>query len=386
MFKKLTLRDWLIVGVIFFSLLSLLSCRHLPFIGEEQTSLEDVEITEEVATAPTNTLEAVLQRGALKCGVNENLKGFGMKLSTGNYEGFDIDFCKAVATSILGTPTVEYIPLNAAERFTALSDGTIDVLIRNTTWTATRDMKLGNSFVTTTFYDGQGILVYTDTMYTGLDLLIMQTLTQGTDTLMELSGSTICVVAGTTTSRNIEETFNNAGVPFKLLEFETNMPLRAAFGRGICNAISMDKSALLSFKATLTNPDELTLAGATLSKEPLGPVTRDNDSEFYDIVQWTVFGMIQAEELGVTSENIDRYIQQPFDPKIAKLLGVSYGGGEVLDVGLAVTPQFMQEVIRQVGNYGEVYDRHLTPLGLTRENSLNALWQDGGLIYSPPFK
>jgi len=386
MFKKLTLRDWLIFGVVFFSLLSLLSCRHLPFIGEEQTSLEDVEITEEVATAPTNTLEAVLQRGALKCGVNENLKGFGMKLSTGNYEGFDIDFCKAVATSILGTPTVEYIPLNAAERFTALSDGTIDVLIRNTTWTATRDMKLGNSFVTTTFYDGQGILVYTDTMYTGLDLLIMQTLTQGTDTLMELSGSTICVVAGTTTSRNIEETFNNAGVPFKLLEFETNMPLRAAFGRGICNAISMDKSALLSFKATLTNPDELTLAGATLSKEPLGPVTRDNDSEFYDIVQWTVFGMIQAEELGVTSENIDRYIQQPFDPKIAKLLGVSYGGGEVLDVGLAVTPQFMQEVIRQVGNYGEVYDRHLTPLGLTRENSLNALWQDGGLIYSPPFK
>ena len=386
MFKKLTLRDWLIFGVVFFSLLSLLSCRHLPFIGEEQTSLEDVEITEEVATAPTNTLEAVLQRGALKCGVNENLKGFGMKLSTGNYEGFDIDFCKAVATAILGTPTVEYIPLNAAERFTALSDGTIDVLIRNTTWTATRDMKLGNSFVTTTFYDGQGILVYTDTMYTGLDLLIMQTLTQGTDTLMELSGSTICVVAGTTTSRNIQETFNNAGVPFKLLEFETNMPLRAAFGRGICNAISMDKSALLSFKATLTNPDELTLAGATLSKEPLGPVTRDNDSEFYDIVQWTVFGMIQAEELGVTSENIDRYIQQPFDPKIAKLLGVSYGGGEVLDVGLAVEAQFMQEVIRQVGNYGEVYDRHLTPLGLTRENSLNALWQDGGLIYSPPFK
>jgi len=386
MFKKLTLRDWLIFGVVFFSLLSLLSCRHLPFIGEEQTSLEDVEITEEVATAPTNTLEAVLQRGALKCGVNENLKGFGMKLSTGNYEGFDIDFCKAVATSILGTPTVEYIPLNAAERFTALADGTIDVLIRNTTWTATRDMKLGNSFVTTTFYDGQGILVYTDTMYTGLDLLIMQTLTQGTDTLMELSGSTICVVAGTTTSRNIQETFNNAGVPFKLLEFETNMPLRAAFGRGICNAISMDKSALLSFKATLTNPDELTLAGATLSKEPLGPVTRDNDSEFYDIVQWTVFGMIQAEELGVTSENIDRYIQQPFDPKIAKLLGVSYGGGEVLDVGLAVEAQFMQEVIRQVGNYGEVYDRHLTPLGLTRENSLNALWQDGGLIYSPPFK
>ena len=386
MFNKLTLRDWLIVGVIFFSLLSLLACRHLPIIGEEQNSLEEVETTEEVATAPTNTLEAVLQRGALKCGVNENLKGFGIKLSTGNYEGFDIDFCKAVATAILGKPTVEYIPLNAAERFTALSDGTIDVLIRNTTWTATRDMKLGNSFVATTFYDGQGILVYSDTMYTGLDLLVMQTLTQGTDTLMELSGSTICVVAGTTTERNIVETFNNAGVPFKILPFETNMPLRAAFGRGICNAISMDKSALLSFQATLDNPDELTLAGATLSKEPLGPVTRDNDSEFYDVVQWTVFGMIQAEELGVTSENVDRYVQQPFDPRIAKLLGVSYNGGEVLDVGLAIRPQFMQDVIKQVGNYGEVYDRHLTPLGLTRENSLNALWQNGGLIYSPPFK
>ena len=250
MFKKLTLRDWLIVGVIFFTLLYLVSCRHLPYIGEEQTSEDETETTEEVATAPTNTLEAVLQRGALKCGVNENLKGFGIKLSTGNYEGFDIDFCKAVATAILGTPTVEYIPLNAAERFTALSDGTIDVLIRNTTWTATRDMKLGNSFVATTFYDGQGILVYSNTMYTGLDLLVMQTLTEGTDTLMELSGSTICVVAGTTTERNIVETFNNAGVPFKILPFETNMPLRAAFGRGICNAISMDKSALLSFKAT----------------------------------------------------------------------------------------------------------------------------------------
>lgn len=386
MFKKLTLRDWLIVGVIFFSLLYLLSCRHLPYIGEEQTSEDETETTEEVATAPTNTLEAVLQRGALKCGVNENLKGFGMKLSTGNYEGFDIDFCKAVATAILGTPTVEYIPLTAGERFTSLANGDIDVLIRNTTWTATRDMKLGNSFAATTFYDGQGILVYTDTMYTGLDLLIMQTLTQGTDQLMELSGSTICVVAGTTTSRNIEETFNNAGVPFKLLEFETNMPLRAAFGRGICNAISMDKSALLSFRATLPNPEEVSLAGATLSKEPLGPLTRDNDAEFYDIVQWTIFGMIQAEELGVSSANIDRYVQQPFDPRIAKLLGVSYGGGEVLDVGLSVEAQFMQEVIRQVGNYGEVYDRHLTPLGLTRENSLNALWQDGGLIYSPPFK
>ena len=386
MFKRLTVRDWLIVGVIFFSLLHLVSCRHLPYIGEEQKSLEEVETTEETASLPTNTLENVLQRGSLKCGVNENLKGFGIKLPTGNYEGFDIDFCKAVATSILGKPTVEYIPLTAGERFTALSDGTIDVLIRNTTWTATRDMKLGNSFVATTFYDGQGILVYTDTMYQGMDLLIMQTLMDGTDTLMELSGSTICVVAGTTTSRNIQETFNNAGVPFKLLEFETNMPLRAAFGRGICNAISMDKSALLSFKATLTNPDELTLAGATLSKEPLGPVTRDNDSEFYDIVQWTIFGMIQAEELNVNSQNIDRHIKQPFDPRVAKLLGLSYNGGEVLDVGLAVTPQFMQEVIRQVGNYGEVYDRHLTPLGLTRENSLNALWQNGGLIYSPPFK
>ena len=386
MFNKITVKDWFVLGVFFFSLWFLVACRHLPIIGEEQTSVEDVEITEEVATAPTNTLEAVLQRGALKCGVNENLMGFGMKLSTGNYEGFDIDFCKAVATAILGKPTVEYIPLTAGERFTALSDGTIDVLIRNTTWTATRDMKLGNSFVTTTFYDGQGVLVYTDTMYQGIDLLIMQTLMDGTDTLMELSGSTICVVAGTTTSRNIQETFNNAGVPFQLLEFETNMPLRAAFGRGICNAISMDKSALLSFKATLPNPDDLTLAGATLSKEPLGPVTRDNDSEFYDIVQWTVFGMIQAEELGVNSQNLDRYIQQPFDARIAKLLGVSYQGGEVLDVGLAVTPQFMQEVIRQVGNYGEVYDRHLTPLGLTRENSLNALWQRGGLIYSPPFK
>ena len=356
MFNKITVKDWFVLGVFFFSLWFLVACRHLPIIGEEQTSVEDVEITEEVATAPTNTLEAVLQRGALKCGVNENLMGFGMKLSTGNYEGFDIDFCKAVATAILGKPTVEYIPLTAGERFTALSDGTIDVLIRNTTWTATRDMKLGNSFVTTTFYDGQGVLVYTDTMYQGIDLLIMQTLMDGTDTLMELSGSTICVVAGTTTSRNIQETFNNAGVPFQLLEFETNMPLRAAFGRGICNAISMDKSALLSFKATLPNPDDLTLAGATLSKEPLGPVTRDNDSEFYDIVQWTVFGMIQAEELGVNSQNLDRYIQQPFDARIAKLLGVSYQGGEVLDVGL------------------------------TRENSLNALWQDGGLIYSPPFK
>ena len=384
--KHLTVKDWFVLLVFLFSLWFLVSCRHLPIIGENQNNVVEAETTEEVATAPTNTLDAILQRGALKCGVNENLMGFGMKLSTGNYEGFDIDFCKAVAIAILGEPIVEYIPLTAAQRFDALASGEIDVLIRNTTWTATRDMKLKNSFVTTTFYDGQGILVYTDTMYQGIDLLIMQTLMDGTDTLMELSGSTICVVAGTTTSRNIQETFNNAGVPFQLLEFETNMPLRAAFGRGICNAISMDKSALLSFKATLPNPDDLTLAGATLSKEPLGPVTRDNDSEFYDIVQWTVFGMIQAEELGVNSQNLDRHIKQPFDPRVAKLLGLSYNGGEVLDIGLAVTPQFMQAVIRQIGNYGEVYDRHLTPLGLTRENSLNALWQEGGLIYSPPFK
>ena len=386
MFKKITLRDWFILGVVFFALLHLVSCQYIPFIEDDKDSVEAPSELVEMSIDPSNTIDVILERGALKCGVNENLKGFGMKLSTGNYEGFDIDFCRAVALAVLqDSSKVEYVPLNASERFTALANKEIDLLIRNTTWTASRDAKMANSFAATTFYDGQGILMYKDQMYNSTDLLILQTLTGVENTLMELAGATVCVIAGTTTERNITETFTSAGVPHKILSFETKLPLQAAFQRGLCNAITMDKSALLSFKATFSDPDALHLAGATLSKEPLGPVTRDNDSEFFDVVQWTVFGMIQAEELGVHSGNVLEHVMSPTDPRISRLLGISYNGTDA-DVGLGVEKTFMQLVLSEIGNYGEVYDRHLTPLGLTRESSLNALWQNGGLIYSPPFK
>lgn len=319
-----------------------------------------------------STLTTILERGELVCGVNDNLTGFGVVNSAGEFEGFDIDFCKAVAAAILGDSSkVEYVPLTASARFEALAANEIDLLIRNTTWTASRDRDLGNDFTVPTFYDGQGMMVKASSGY---------------DSIESMAGTTVCVLQGTTTELNLDDRFATNGIPYTPLTFETNDPLQAAYEEGRCDGWTTDKSGLASKRAGFSNPNDHVVLAETLSKEPLGPLTRDNDSEFYDVVQWVVFGMMQAEESGITSSNVSSMASSPSDPGMARLLGVGFDGGEAPDFSFGIEADFMQNVISQVGNYGEVYDRHLVPLGLTREGSLNAQWTDGGLIYAPPFR
>ena len=331
-----------------------------------------VETVVEVPVEKESTLTTILDRGELVCGVNDNLTGFGVVNSAGEFEGFDIDFCKAVAAAILGDSSkVEYVPLTASARFEALAAEEIDLLIRNTTWTASRDRDLGNDFTAATFYDGQGMMVKASSGY---------------DSIESMTGSTVCVLQGTTTELNLDDRFTSAGIPYTPLTFETNDPLQAAYEEGRCDGWTTDKSGLASKRAGFDNPDDHVVLAETLSKEPLGPLTRDNDSEFYDVVQWVVFGMMQAEESGITSANVAAMAADPADPGMARLLGVGFDGGEATDFSFGIPLDFMQKVISQVGNYGEVYDEHLVPLGLTREGSLNAQWTEGGLIYAPPFR
>jgi len=362
---------------ILFLLLSVMSLAVISACGSEtETITETVEVIKEVMVEKPSTLETVKSRGSLKCGVNDNLTGFGVLTASGAFEGFDVDYCKAVAAAILGDASkVEYVPLTASARFEALSAGEIDLLIRNTTWTASRDRDLANDFTATTFYDGQGMMVYADSGY---------------KTIEDMAGATVCVLQGTTTELNLDDRFTSANLDYTPLTFETNDPLQAAFEEKRCDGWTTDKSGLASkraeFPAAAGGPEALTVLAETLSKEPLGPLTRDNDSQFYDVVQWVVFGLIQAEESGITSANVTAMAANPTDPGMARLLGVPFSGGEVADFQFGVDAKFIQHAIAAVGNYGEIYERHLTPLGLTRSGSLNDQWTNGGLIYAPPFR
>ena len=352
-------KRFLIVISLLFSMLILFAC------SEEESSTES-------STSGSNTLTTIIDRGELVCGVNDNLTGFGVINSAGEFEGFDIDYCKAVAAAILGDSSkVEYVPLTASARFEALAAEEIDILIRNTTWTASRDRDLGNDFTAPTFYDGQGMMVKASSGY---------------DSIESMAGATVCVLQGTTTELNLDDRFTGSGIAYTPLTFETNDPLQAAYEEGRCDGWTTDKSGLASKRAGFSNPSDHVVLAETLSKEPLGPLTRDNDSELYDVVQWVVFGMMQAEESGISSSNVSSMAANPTDPGMARLLGVGFDGGEPTDFGFGIPVDFMQNVISQVGNYGEVYDKHLVPLGLTREGSMNAQWTEGGLIYAPPFR
>lgn len=324
------------------------------------------------------TLQTVRDRGTLRCGVKDGQPGFGNIEPDGSYAGNDIEYCKALAAAIFGDATkVEYVLASAQDRFELLSSGEIDVLIRTTTWTSSRDVGLETRFTTTTFYDGQGIIVGADSNYTDL---------------ASLEGSTICVTGGTTTEQNLNDVLGGAGVSFTPLTFEDDPSIQAAFIAGRCDAWTGDKGNLAGQRAAFPEaeggPEALRILSVTISKEPLGPVVREGDDEWFDIVQWTVFGVIAAEELGVTQANVADAAANPPSADIARLLGVSFEGGEVFDFGqsLGLEPDFMQDVIAAVGNYGEIYDRTIEPIGLAREGSLNDLWTRGGLIYSAPVR
>lgn len=313
--------------------------------------------------------QRILDRGTLICGVHPGLAGFGFVNDAGEYQGFDVDICRAVAAAVLGDATkVDFRPLEAPQRQAAIQSEEVDMMSRNTTWTFSRDIVWGATFGPTTFYDGQGFIVRTDSGITELE---------------ELDGATICVQSGTTTELNLADAFNARGLTFTPQVFSEADPTWEAFVEGRCDAFTTDKSGLAAYRAVSPNPGAYTILEVTISKEPLGPLSPQSDPQFADIVRWTVFGLFQAEEFGITSQNIDQFLTSS-DPAIQRFLGQ---GDNQTGVLLGLANDFMVNVIRQVGNYGEIFDRNIgpeTPFGL--ERGLNALWTEGGLMYSPPVR
>lgn len=314
----------------------------------------------------TSTLDTVLSRGSLICGVNGQLPGFSFVDSSGQYSGMDADYCRAIAAALFDDPTkVEFRNLSAQERFTALAAGEVDVLVRNTTWTINRDTALGLEFEPVIFYDGQGMMV---------------SKASGVTDVKGLSGKSICVQSGTTTEQNLTDRFRKLNIPFTPVVFDDEDALYAAFAQGRCQAATSDRSQLTARRKSLPNPDNYLVLDEVISKEPLGPAVRNNDSKWADAVKWIIYGTFQAEELGVNQANLAQSENSP-DPEVKRLLGKE--GTLGTDMGLP--NDFVARVVKHVGNYGEIYKRNIgDPFQL--ERGINALWTQGGLIYSPPFR
>jgi len=317
----------------------------------------------------SSMLDTVIKRGTLKAGVNDALPGFGYIDSDGKNTGFDVDFARAIAAGVLGDATkIEFRPLSATDRFTALQSKEVDVLIRNSTWTTNRDAEVGLSFAPVTFYDGQGIMVPKDSGITSLE---------------DLEGKTIGVETGTTTELNLADQMKAAGVSYTPQTFDNADAVIAAYESGSIDAWTTDKSGLVSRQSMLQDPDAHVILDATLSKEPLAPAVLDNDEKWKDAVSWIVYATIQAEEFGITSENVDEFLESE-NPEIQRLLGV---GGNNLGEQLGLPNDFAYQVIKQVGNYGEIYNKNLGPDTVFKlERGQNALYSDGGLQYSIPFR
>jgi len=314
--------------------------------------------------------QRIIDRGELICGANASgLAGFAVVNDAGEWEGFDVDVCRAVAAAVLGDATkVTFRPLEAGERQAAIQSEEIDIMSRNTTWTLSRDATWGATFAPTTFYDGQGIMV---------------TVASGATTIEELEGATVCVQSGTTTELNLADAFSQRNISYSPQVFADAAATWDAYLQGRCDAFTTDKSGLLAYKSQAPDPSQHLILDITLSKEPLGPLTPQSDPQFADIVAWTVFGLIQAEEYGITSANIDEFLTSEV-PEIQRFLGQ---GENAIGSLFGIANDFMVPVIRQVGNYGEIYDRNLgpdTPFNLPR--GVNGLWTNGGLLYAPPFR
>lgn len=314
------------------------------------------------------TLEKVKSRGQLICGVNDQLAGFGSVSSAGEYTGFDVDFCKAIAAAVFGDGSkVQYRPLSAQERFTAVQTGEVDVLIRNTTWTTTRDSSVGLDFAPVTFYDGQGMMVRTSDNITKLE---------------DMEGASICVQSGTTTEQNLADNFRARNLNYTPVVFETNDQTVAAYDEGRCDGFTTDKSGLASSRLKLQQPNEHVILDVTMSKEPLAPSVLQGDPQWSDIVSWVAYGLFSAEEYEITQANVDSFASSE-DPNIRRLLGAE---GE-LGIGLGLENDFMVDVVKAVGNYGEIYNRHLGPeTQINIPRGPNGQYTDGGLIYAPPFR
>jgi general L-amino acid transport system substrate-binding protein len=312
------------------------------------------------------TLDAIKQRGALVCGVHTGLTGFSAPDKSGKYAGHDVDFCKALAAAILGSEDkVKYVPLTAQQRFTALQSGEIDILSRNTTWNSKRDTTMGSVFAGVWFYDGQAFVVNSKK-------------NPKVKKLADLNKAAICVETGTTTERNLADYARANKLTFKPVVFEGQEATEKAFQSGRCDAYTTDASGIAAMLVNLPSKADYTVLPDIISKEPLGPMLRRNDQEFFAIVRWTIFALQQAEESGVTKSNVAQMKKESKDPAIQRLTGAT---GEV-GKGLGLDADWAVRAISAVGNYGEIYDRNIKPLGLSR--GPNALWNKGGLMYPVP--
>ncbi|MGF1562676.1 MAG: amino acid ABC transporter substrate-binding protein [Geminicoccaceae bacterium] len=310
-------------------------------------------------------LDAIKEKGFIQCGVSQGLPGFSSPDDQGNWSGIDVDVCRGVAAALFGdADAVKFSPLSAKERFTALQSGEIDMLSRNTTWTLTRDTALGLEFTGVTYYDGQGFMVRKDL---------------GVSSALELDGASVCTQSGTTTELNLSDYFRKNNMSFEPVVYENNNEVIAAYDAGRCDVITTDASGLYAERVKTSDPDAHMILPEIISKEPLGPVVRHGDNEWGDVVRWTLYAMVEAEELGVSSENVADLAENAEVPSVRRLLGLE---GDLHD-GLGLPQDWAVQIISQVGNYGELFEKNLTePLGIDR--GINALWTEGGLQYAMP--
>ncbi|MDR3467029.1 MAG: amino acid ABC transporter substrate-binding protein [Xanthobacteraceae bacterium] len=319
-------------------------------------------------SAGAQTLKTVKDRGSLSCGVSQGLPGFSAPDDKGNWTGLDVDVCRAVAAAIFDDPTkVKFVPLSAKDRFTALQSGEIDVLSRNTTWTSSRDTSLGLNFTGVNYYDGQGFLVRKSLKV---------------NSALELNGASVCVQTGTTNEQNLADYFKSNNMRYEVIAFASADETVKAYESGRCDAFTSDVSQLYSERLKLAAPSDHAVLPEVISKEPLGPVVRHGDDQWFDIVKWTLFAMIDAEELDITQKNVESKLRTD-NPEIKRVLGSDGNLGEQL----GLTKDWVVRIVRGVGNYGESFDRNVGPgskLGISR--GLNRLWNQGGVQYAPPIR
>ncbi|WP_354688048.1 amino acid ABC transporter substrate-binding protein [Candidatus Liberibacter africanus] len=322
-------------------------------------------------SANANVLQEIKKRGFLKCGINTGLIGFSEIKANGEWKGFDVDFCKALSSAIFDDPSkIHYLPLNAKERFISLQSKQIDILSRNTDWTLLRETALGLAFRPITYFDGQGFIMYKK---------------EGISSVKQLSGSSICVQAGTTTELTLADYFKAHNMTYNPIVFERVEEIDAAYRAHRCDAYTGDQSALYALKLTTDKPSEHIILPEIISKSPLAPAIIQGDSEWYNVVSWTYYAMVTAEEFGITKKNIDQIRRDTINPDIQRFLGVDKNGN--IGESLGLTKDWAYRIIKHMGNYGEVFDRNLGKDSILKiPRGYNSLWSKGGLIYAPPIR
>ena len=319
--------------------------------------------------AAAGTLDDIKARGELICGSNTGLTGFGAPDANGDWKGFDVDLCKALGAAVLGDASkVKFVPLTGETRFTALASGEVDVLVRNSTWTFSRDNDLKLDFVAVNYYDGQGFMVKKDL---------------GVSSAKDLDGATVCIQTGTTTELNLADFFKSNNITYTPVTVADDSEAQRQYLSGACDAFTTDASGLAATRATMADPENHIILPEIISKEPLGPAVRHGDNQWGDIVRWVYYALLVAEEKGITKANLEEVLASTTDPEVKRLLGAEGDMGAMM----GLDNEFAKRAIMANGNYGEIFEANIgasTPIGLAR--GLNALWTQGGLQYAPPFR